>query len=357
MSGLDGGTPEDGEAPVRLTRRRLIAFGGVVVGAVGLAVTGFVRAVRDQRRSRSSRAQAPSGLALASVLAGPHVLFRDTQLGATFSKVAAVPLADPGGPRALSAVDAERLHARAGTTICLQADRGLVTTYRAQILDAALRPVRSLGVNGAPKPARVSSDGTLAAWTVIVVGTGCTDVTMEAETTVEDLRSGHSYGTIEKTFRVLVDGRSMTAAVVNVWDVTFENVPRPTRFYVTVSDNSASKTWLAEGDLTTRTITAFHPGGQTPSLSPDNRTLVFVERQGSSQTFRLRALDLRTRTEWYLPDTRSVHDQVEWLDNEHVLYGLARAGSITTDVWLSPLRGGQPSRYIEHADSPAVVNP
>jgi hypothetical protein len=344
------------EAPVRLSRRRLIAFGGVVAGAVGLAVTGFTRAIRDQRRSRSSQAQVPSGLDLASVLAVPHVLFRDTQLGATFSKVAAVPLANPGGPRAISTVDAERLYARAGTTICMQADRGLATTYKAQILDAALRPVQSMGVNGAPKPTRVSSDGTIAAWTVLVVGTGCTDMTMEAETTVEDLHSRHSYGTIEKTFRVLVDDRPMTAAVINVWDVTFENVPRPTRFYVTVSDNTASKTWLAEGDLATKTITAFHPGGQTPSLSPDNRTLVFVERQGSSQSFRLRGLDLRTREEWYLPDTRSVHDQVEWLDNEHVLYGLAREGSATADVWLSPLRGGQPRLYIEHADSPAVVD-
>lgn len=355
MSELDG-APERDEAPVRLSRRRLVAFGGVVAGAVGLAVTGFVRAVRDQRRSRSSQAEVPSGLDLASVLAKPHVLFRDTQLGATFGKVAAVPLADPGGPRAISTVDAERVHARAGTTVCMQADRGLVTTYKAEILDATLRPVRSLDVNGAPKPTRVSADGTLAAWTVIVVGTGCTDVTMESETTVEDLHSGHSYGTIEKTFRVIVDGKPMTAAVINVWDVTFENVAHPTRFYVTVSDNSASKTWLAEGDLTTRTITAFHPGGQTPSLSPDNKTLVFVERQGSSQNFRLRGLDLRTRKEWYLPDTRSVHDQVEWLDNEHVLYGLARTGSVAADVWLSPLRGGQPRLYIEHADSPAVVN-
>ena len=43
-------------------------------------------------------------------------------------------------------------------------------------------------------------------------------------------------------------------------------------------------------------------------------------------------------------------DQVEWLDDERILYG--RDGSI----WVVPADGsGHPERLIEGADSPAVV--
>jgi hypothetical protein len=250
----------------------------------------------------------------------------------------------------------ERVHSRAGTTICLQADRGIVTTYHGKILDASLRPVRDIAVNGLPKPARISADGTLAAWTVLIAGTGCTDITMEVESNVEDLVTGESYGAIEKTFTVLVDGKPMSQVVINVWDVSFENVPRPTMFYVTISNNSGTATWLAKGDLPSRTITSFHTGGQTPSLSPDNKTLVFVQKQDGGRSFRLRAIDLASGDEWYLPEQRSVDDQVEWLDNEHVLYSRIRDDSVSTDVWISPLRDGQPRVFIEHASSPAVVS-
>ena len=348
---------ETGGGPL-MSRRRLFVLAAVVAQAVAVAVGGFLHAIRDQHRREAPTAATARDRALdmSTVLAGPHVVFCSTALGPTYGKVADVPLADPAGPRAVSAISAERVHGQAGTPVCLQADRGVVTTYRALVLDSALRPVRRLTLSGGPKPARVSSDGTLAAWTVIVVGTGCTDAKMELETIIEDLAHQKSYGALEKTFRVLGDGERMTAAIVNVWDVTFQPGPRPTRFYVTVSDNTT--TWLAEGDLTTRTITAFHRNGQTPSLSPDGRTLVFVERQGSSLThFRLRALDLATKREWDLPETRSVSDQVEWLDNTHVLYGIPRNGTAETDVWLVPLRGGSPALFIPNAASPAVVRP
>ena len=353
---MDEETDPDELGRITVSRRRLFVLAAVVAQATAVAVVGFVRAVRDQRRRESPTAATARdrALAMSSVLAEPHVIFCSTALGPTYGRVAAVPLADPGGPRAVSTIPAERVHAQGGTTVCLQADRGVVTTYQAVVLDAALRPVRTITLRGGPKPARVSSDGTLAAWTVIVVGTSCTDAKMELETVVEDLADRRSYGALEKTFRVLVDGRRMTAAIVNVWDVTFQPGPRPTRFYVTVSDNTT--TWLAKGDLTTRTITAFHRNGQTPSLSPDGRTLVFVERRGASLTsFRLRALDLRTKQEWDLPEPRSVCDQVEWLDNTHVLYGVPRDGTAETDVWRAPLRGGSPTLFIPNAASPAVV--
>jgi hypothetical protein len=53
-----------------------------------------------------------------------------------------------------------------------------------------------------------------------------------------------------------------------------------------------------------------------------------------------------------------VDDQVEWLDDDHVLYGLPGQGSkaAETNVWSAPADGSGPPRLlIEKAWSPAVV--
>jgi hypothetical protein len=51
-----------------------------------------------------------------------------------------------------------------------------------------------------------------------------------------------------------------------------------------------------------------------------------------------------------LAETRSVDDQAEWLDDEHVLYGLDES------IWTVPADGsGAPQLFARRADSPAVV--
>ena len=65
-----------------------------------------------------------------------------------------------------------------------------------------------------------------------------------------------------------------------------------------------------------------------------------------------------TGREWLLDaETRSIDDQIEWLDATHVLYGVPRSGSGVTDVWVAPIDGGGPARvFIPAAESPAVVH-
>jgi hypothetical protein len=51
-----------------------------------------------------------------------------------------------------------------------------------------------------------------------------------------------------------------------------------------------------------------------------------------------------------------VDDQVEWLDDDRVVYGLPRDESALTDVWVVPADGGgRPSVLVPRAWSPAVV--
>jgi hypothetical protein len=61
-------------------------------------------------------------------------------------------------------------------------------------------------------------------------------------------------------------------------------------------------------------------------------------------TWRLHVLDLASGRETALAETRSVDDQVEWLDDERIMYGLAG------DVWVVPADGGgKPRVYIPDA--------
>jgi hypothetical protein len=63
-----------------------------------------------------------------------------------------------------------------------------------------------------------------------------------------------------------------------------------------------------------------------------------------------------TRTE--LGETRSVDDQVEWLDNEHILYAVSeneKGSSASTDSWvLQVTADGSPRLLLKGGFSPAV---
>jgi hypothetical protein len=69
-------------------------------------------------------------------------------------------------------------------------------------------------------------------------------------------------------------------------------------------------------------------------------------------------LDLSTMTERAIAaETRSVDDQLEWLDEAHVLYGMRRSSqSALSDVWAAPIDGSGKARvFIAGGDSPTVV--
>ena len=70
-------------------------------------------------------------------------------------------------------------------------------------------------------------------------------------------------------------------------------------------------------------------------------------------------MDLATGEVVMLPESRSIDDQIEWLDDTTILYGMPRADdSGDTDVWALGADGsGAPRILIEHAWSPSVVRP
>ena len=76
--------------------------------------------------------------------------------------------------------------------------------------------------------------------------------------------------------------------------------------------------------------------------------------------FQLVAIDVATGSRRNLPEARSVEDQVEFLDNNTIIYGLPNESEGTEaqpawDVWSLDLNGGAPQLIIPFADSPAAI--
>src|SRR5204863_3698876 len=91
---------------------------------------------------------------------------------------------------------------------------------------------------------------------------------------------------------------------------------------------NGGQTYLVEGDLSARTARVLREGVECPSLSPDGTRLAFKMQVGDGGriTWRLRVVDLATLIDTPLAETRSIDDQVEWLDDARILYAYADDG-------------------------------
>ncbi|MDT5036892.1 MAG: hypothetical protein QOE03_2077 [Micromonosporaceae bacterium] len=333
------------------TRIRLAVLVAVVVVSTVGAV-GYV--LRVHGRQAAARAEVgPARVDLATVATGPRLVFRSTAPGDSYGRVATVGLAAPDGPRAVTPVSCDRVYATAARALCLSANRGLTTTYRAEVLNADWSPASQLPLAGLPSRVRLSATGSLAATTTFVYGDSYANPGQFSTRTVVSRVDGSVAADLER-FRLVVDGRSVTAPDRNVWGVTFAD---DDRFYATAA--SGGRTWLVSGSIRTRTLTALRGDVECPSLSPDGTRIGFKKHGGLPPgRWRLAVYNLATGSETVLAEARSVDDQVEWLDNTTIVYGLPRAAptGATSDVWAVPADGGGVPRVLVHdAWSPAVI--
>ena len=232
----------------------------------------------------------------------------------------------------------------AGRGLCLiQRQDSLGASTSARTFGPDFRPFRTARLDGINSRTRVSPQGRYGAATTFVTGHSYLDAGFSTLTALIDMSSGEVLANLEK-FEVTRDGERFKAIDFNFWGVTFARDER--RFYATLS--TAGKYYLVEGDIETRQARVISEDVECPSLSPDETRIAFKRRHRNG--WRLHVLDLGTKRETPLTETRSVDDQVEWLDNERILYGLA------ADVWAVRADGrGRPHIYIPDALSPAVV--
>jgi Tol biopolymer transport system component len=99
-------------------------------------------------------------------------------------------------------------------------------------------------------------------------------------------------------------------------------------------------------------------GVECPSISPDNRRIAFKKRVGTKPgTWRLAVRDLGTmRDRLVTAETRSIDDQVEWLDSNHILYAVPNPATAVNDIWMTDVDGSAaPKVFLAQAESPIVV--
>lgn len=266
------------------------------------------------------------------------------------------------GERRLLDRSCDRFHTAEGTLLCLtQTSLGL---YQAQLIDLTdpESPVVHSEVAALPSRARLSQDGQWASWTVFISGSGYQDVGgFSTVVRIRDIAAGRSADM--STYEVVSDRTEFKFDEPTYWGVSFGT---DGEFWVTGQFDGFLE--VLKGSTVDQTLTPTGLTGSCPSVSPDGKTLVYkrqVIEYGKADRYQLVAHDLETGNEWELGESRSVDDQVEWLDNDTILYGLhapgvevAAASFPEFDVWqLDIAEGSEPELLIPLADSPSVTHP
>lgn len=317
----------------------LAACTAVAAVTVALAVSGSPKPVAVEQSAPATRSAFPPR---------PYVVYRalDRSRGAASFGVLAVREAN-GSPRLLG-LQCERVYAVARAGICLARKQSLTGSYEARILGPDLRVRTSIKLSGVPSRARVSADGRYGASTTFVSGHSYAKPgAFSTQTTLFDMRRGKRITDLERFKFETRDGSRIDAPDVNLWGVTFAR--DSDRFYATLA--TGGRTHLIEGSMRDRSGRVIHDNVECPSLSPDGTRIGYKKLVGKDPAvWRFHVLDLATGRETPLAEERPIDDQLEWLDDDNLLY---RSGE---QVWTVPADGsGTPRRYLAQADSPAVV--
>lgn len=334
------------------TRTRVAVLAAICVVVLGAAVAYLVVS-RNNQKNVEQHAANVAQVSGAAIEARPRIVFRNTALGASYGKVAMVPLGNPAGPRAITTTPCDRVYATPKNVVCLSSDRGFVTTYGAHILDNNMRQTQTLPLTGIPSRTRLSLDGSYAATTSFTSSDSYGSTSFSTRTVITPV-GGKTLGSLED-FTLIHDGESIKPIDRNYWGVTF--AADDETFYATVA--WAKHTWLVRGSIAGRKMVTLREDAECPSLSPDGMHIVYKQRgKLPPGTWRLVDYNIASGKVTPLAETRSVDDQVEWLDDTHVIYGLPRTGSqaAVADIWSVPTSGsGAPKLLIAQASSPAVI--
>ena len=346
--------------PTMIGRQAAVGVAALIAVAIAL-----MSAINDNRAVSyaSPRPAPPPVRDVETISASPHMLFRHTASDQNSSRLSIAPLgALQLTDRVAAELTCERVSYAAGRGICLHADRGFFTTFKAVFFDRTLKATGgAIKLDGSPSRTRVSSDGRVGAITVFLTGQkhGYAGTSFSTKTTIVDMATGDELGDLEQ-FTTWRDGARFKAADFNFWGVTFARDSNI--FYATLRTAGSTArvtTYLVRGDLALRKLTVLRENVECPSLSPSNRLIAFKKRvRAELDPWRLYVLDLATLTDRSIEaETRSIDDQIEWLDDDHVLYAVRRSStSSSLDVWVAPLDNSAPARvFMPEAESPILV--
>jgi hypothetical protein len=375
--------PDDpsAESPADLRRsrtrtRRILIFVLICAIAIVASTVSVLRARLNPASTTPGAAPAvplmpvPSG----GLTSGSYLLFRSTTHDRDYGRLALVAADDPTGPRAMTSLSCDRVDFEGGVGICLtRPTTGLLISTSAIVFSAHFKKLHEVGLTGLPSRARVSPNGRYGAVTTFVTGDSYAATgTYSTRTDIIDMRTGAVLYDLDK-LAVTRDGKPFQATDFNFWGVTFSTDGR--HFYATLG--TGGQTYLIKADLTTRRASVIATNVECPSLSPDGREIAFKHRlPGTVVKWRLSVLNLATLKVHPLAETRSIDDQVEWLNNTTIIYGvlkdqaiaslnpfsaatpsIANGAPLVTNTWSVPADGGgQPRLFNAGTWSEVVVS-
>jgi hypothetical protein len=242
----------------------------------------------------------------------------------------------------------ERVYFAAGHGICMGVAPSGVE-YTASVFNSQLQREHTITLTGLPSRTRVSPDGRYGAMTVFVTGDSylSSPSAFSTRTTILDMASGKQVGQLEQ-FKVEKDGKPFDAVDFNFWGVTFD--PNDSdHFYATLG--TGGDHYLGEGRVSDESMKVLREGVECPSLSPDGKQIAYKSRIDDEARWRLRVLDVATLDDHAVAEERSIDDQVEWLDNDTLVYSDGR------NVYTVPADGsGASAVLVRDATSPVRLD-
>jgi len=323
-------------------------------------------------RSADNTSDAPKSMASAVEAAAPstgsatdskpppgaparRIFFRYSGIDRHYGQLAFAPYESLDQSQFIETLYCEAAYVAGGRGICLAPKNGLLTTYAAKLFDAnTFKIIAEFPLKGVPSRCRMSSDGKLAAATVFLSGHDYASVNFSAQTLLIDVDNSRIIADLEE-FSIGKDGHSFSNKDFNFWGVTF--TPDARHFYATLS--TGQQHFLIKGNIAKRSATVIHENVECPSLSPDASRIAYKKRfmVNGRVLWQLHILDLKTNRETPLSERRSVDDQLEWLDNNRVLYSLPKSSSSAiTNIWLAAADGSSdPMLFLKNAYSPSAA--
>lgn len=259
------------------------------------------------------------------------------------------------GKRRSYDLECARAYAAAGVLLCLESAGMFVPAGTATVRSVSDETFPEIWQrpSGLPSRARVTPDGSQLAFTGFVAGHSYLQIgefsteTIVATPTTRGIRAEHLEVASDEPRFGAIDG--------NWWGVSFE--PGATSALLTYGTGPSIE--IMRADLNTTTVAPLGIEGGCPSVSPSGRYVV-VKRPDARIDAPLALIlhDLETGEEQLLNEPRFVDDQVEWLDDDTILYALPRDNELIQpvfDIWALDIGADAvATMVVPYADSPAV---
>ncbi len=344
------GAMNDGQGPGPAAKRAFIAL--CLLGGAAAAVTiGMARL--GGTGARSGRPLAVMSDEIAAIRSNAHVAFRNLSAGPDYGTLSVAPLEGGSASRRSTSLPCDRVYTAGQRTVCLANRPNERMKAELELFGAQLESRHLLQVGGIASRTRLSRNGRHAAYTVFVGRDSYLAVGFSTRTGIVDTEAGASLGDLE-SYEASLDGTPFRASDFNYWGVTFAG--DDDTFYATLG--TGRHTYLVRGSIVSKRVTVLLDGVECPSLSPDGRRIAFKKKNG--RTWRPAVLALDSLTETVLPELRSVDDQIEWLDDNRVLYALRHETTrpMRADVWMADVNAlTPPTIFLPDAESPSIVRP